>query len=364
MSYEAGVFESDWLRSATLAPEEVGGRILRYYPEEPVTGGAAANETNEGDTMRLEITKITDGLGVGEGTISGAEIAAAAGPEAMARVDETIQSPSVLVAVDTDKNGRQIDDDGCGDGRFTKLVKRGTELLRRSLNRAKVFGGGSTMATADLIGSGAATGKTLQEAFGASIETMADKMINFGAHTADHAPDGKCGCGAIDEAPKAVSFVPKYRQQIIGQFEALGVSTDGLDDVLDNFTAYETEIKDQSFEGRAVMGRIVETGKIVKQLGGPHIEARIVLNFVPGMTVNQQLIREVSGGKVDVFGVDVWRMQQIAEKLYPQDETAQNRAFQSMLAYTLAVAAVLTKGDLPVYAVTAAPVRTAEPASA
>jgi hypothetical protein len=245
-----------------------------------------------------------------------------------------------------------------------RLVKRAGNVLRRSLHRAKVFGGGSTMATADLIGSGEATGKTLQEAFGAGIDAMADKMLNFGAHTADHAANGKCGCGAIDEAPASVSFVAKRRAAIIGQFETLGVSTDGLDTVLDNFAAYATKTEGQEFRGEAVMGKIVDAGKVVKQLGGPHREARIVLNFVPGMTVNQQLIRDVSNGTVDVFGVDVWRMQELAAKLHPNDAAAETRAFQSMLAYTLAVAAVLTKGDLPVYAVTAVPSEVPEPVAA
>ena len=82
-----------------------------------------------------------------------------------------------------------------------------------------------------------------------------------------------------------------------------------------------------------------------------HVEACIVLNYVKGKTLDQGLIHTLSDGKVDVFGVDVWRMQDLAKSLHTEDEHAELRAFQSMLVYTLSVAAVLTKGDLSVYAI-------------
>ena len=310
----------------------------------------------------LTITKVCDGLGLGEGSISGTAVAGDAGNDVIAQVDEAITSSDILVDVSRDDDGRLVDDDGCGDGRITKAVMRGHELLHRSLNRAKVFGGGSTMAVADLIGAGTG-GDTLLATFRAAINELAEKMINFGAHTAEHtaSPD-KCGCGAIDEAPAAVARVVQCRDDITKQFEALGVSTDGLNGVLDNFSRFADKIAVQEFHGADVMQLIIDRGKIVKQLGGVHVEARIILNYVQNKTLNQGLIHSVSNGKVDIFGVDVWRMQELAASLHPGDEAAERRAFQSMLAYTLAVAAVLTKGDLPVYAIKPAAQR--EPALA
>lgn len=301
--------------------------------------------------MQLDITKLTDGLGIGEGSISGAAIAKDAGSEVMSQVDATITSSAILVDVSTDDDGQMVDDDGCGDGRITKVVMRGHELLHRSLNRAKVFGGGSAMAVADLVGAGEAA-DTLLDTFQKAIDTLADHMINFGAHTAEGVtnPD-KCGCGAIDESPVVIVRAGQYRTAIVAQFEALGVPTEGLDQILDNFESYASKIASQPFRGVDAMELIVDRGKIVKQLGGVHVEARIVLNYVEGKTLNQGLIHSLSDGKVDVFGVDVWRMQELAAALHPNDEAAQQRALQSMLVYTLAVAAVLTKGDLPVYTV-------------
>ncbi len=301
--------------------------------------------------MDFDISKVCGGLGIGEGSISARVIAKSAGVDVITRVDHAIHSPEILVDVSRDDDGSLIDDDGCGDGRITKVVMRGRELLHRSLNRAKVFGGGCTMAVADLVGSGAAD-DTLLATFQSAIDVLAKQMINFGSHTADHvASPGKCGCGAIDEAAKTIEWVSKHGDVIVRQFEALGVQTEGLHEVLDNYVRFAEKITGQEFQGASVMELIINRGKIVKQLGGMHLEARIILNYVKGKTLNQGLIHSLSDGKVDVFGVDVWRMQELAVGLHPDDARAEHRAFQSMLAYTLAVAAVLTKGDLPVYAI-------------
>jgi len=46
--------------------------------------------------MDFDITKICDGLDIGEGSISGAVVAKDAGTEMMVRVDEAINSPAIL----------------------------------------------------------------------------------------------------------------------------------------------------------------------------------------------------------------------------------------------------------------------------
>lgn len=312
--------------------------------------------------MGLDVIKVCDGLGIGEGSISGASVADDAGPDIMKQVDDAIASPAILVDISKDDDGHLVDDDGCGDGRITKIVMRGREPLHLSLNRAKVFGGGSAMTVADLFGSGEAD-DTLLGTFQKSIDVLAEHMLNFGAHTADHvsSPE-KCGCGAIDEAPVAIARAVKYRADIEAQFAALGVSTDGLDVVFGNFEKCAERFADQTYHGTDVMNLIIDRGKIVKQLGGVHVEARVILNFVKDKTVDQGMVHSISDGKADVFGVDVWRMQELADALHPNDKSAQVRAFQSMLVYTLAVAAVLTKGDLPVYAIKLAEAR--DPAQA
>jgi len=99
------------------------------------------------------------------------------------------------------------------------------------------------------------------------------------------------------------------------------------------------------------MEEIIEDGKIVKELKGHHQEIAVILNMVPGYTVDQQHIRDVSHNKAQVFSVHVPRLLTICERLYPSDEKAQKKAFISMVVYTLATAGTLTKGDLPVFVV-------------
>jgi hypothetical protein len=53
--------------------------------------------------------------------------------------------------------------------------------------------------------------------------------------------------------------------------------------------------------------------------------------------------------------VDSPRLEDIAHNLFPDNSQKQQQAYLSELIYTLAIAAVLTKGDLPVYLIEAAP---------
>jgi len=334
--------------------------------------GKDAVSGNERDTMQVEYVaeRIAEGLPFGTGDIDGVAIAEAAGPEVMTAVDKLIMSPEILVDVSTDSDGHMIDDDGCGDGRITDFIKRGRDKLVNVVNkhRAKVFGGGSAMTMADMVGSGEATGP-LRGVFSKAINTLLKEQINFGAHTGITQDTNSCGCGAVDKSPAAIVAVGTNAEGIRGVFSLLTqkfssaksdqpktgidalLATDYSMEITDNFRRYGETIKGQEFHGMDVMNEIADWGKIIKELEGGHLEARILLNLVRGKTVDQGLVHKVSGGKADVFAVDVWRLQDLAERLHPENVTAQQRAFQSMLAYTLGVAAVLTSGKLPVYVI-------------
>jgi len=289
---------------------------------------------------QFEIQRISDGLGFGEGPISGEE-----DPSVLRQAEEAICSNEILVPVD-------CEDAGCGDGRRTGLVFRLKERFKRSLNRAKVFGGAAAMAAAGLIGTGRAKGCSVEETLDDAIEDLDEKDIKFGAHTDDQASGENSGCGAIDNAPKIVHASIKYEKQIRTVIDMLGVDADVLDTVYINFQDYVKALpEDEKYSGERVMGRIMKAGKVIKQLVGKHREKYIVLNTVRGRTVNQELVREHTSGRVDVFAVDVWRLEDIAAGLHPEDVEAESRTYLSELIYTLATAAVLTKGDLPVYLV-------------
>lgn len=312
-----------------------------------------------GEVMpELQITKIADGLGMnyGTGNISAIELEQKDGNEDVADVtDQAIQSPNILVKVDSDEHGEMLQDDGCGDGRGVSSIsaKLGgvKQFFEHSLNRAKVFGGGAIMTMATRIGLGRGA-ETVNDTIDESILHLADRELDFGAHTdnGDHEHDGKCGCGAIDKAPTIISAASHFRGDIADTIAFLKVDTAGLEQVQDSFDAYAGVIKDKPYSGRQSMDSIVDAGKIVKELADDHRETRVVLNMVEGYTVDQNYVREVTNGRAQVFAVDVWRLKQLADQLYTND-TEQLRAFQSMLVYTLATASVLTKGDLPVYVV-------------
>ena len=297
------------------------------------------------DKPQFEVVRLSEGLGFGEGVIT----TVGEKPNVLQKVDEAIASPKILVAVGIDDNGEVITDDGCGDGRCVDLVFKAQDVLKRSLHRAKVFGGGVTMGVATLIGLGRATGKPLQAVFEDSMSTLQTNKVDFGAHTDGGEHPGGSGCGAIDKAPQAIAAAVRYETHIRGVIDVLGVNPNGLDDVFAEYRTYAAEIAPQTgFSGSKVVDKIKHLGKIVKQLGGSHKERRIVLNTVRGYTVDQSFVRDYTNDEAQVFAVDTWRLEDIANNLCNGDEQDQHKALLSELVYTLGVAAVLTDGKLPV----------------
>ena len=298
------------------------------------------------------VRRITDGLEFGDGAISAAD----GDPTDLRLIDETIYNhPAALVAVDADENGELLDDDGCGDGRPVTpgMIFRGTTPLKRSLNRPKVFGGALAMTAAMRIGLGKAAGAPLTQVYDAAIDHLQARGINFGAHTADHVASGReeldSGCGAIDNSLKIIQAAVSHETAIRGAIKALGFNEAGLDEVYDNFREYAATLPEQSgFSGKAVIGQIIKHDKVVKQLQGAHCERRIVINTVRDFTVNQGLIRNLTDDRGQVFAVDAWRLGDIAHQSYPEQLELQQKALLSELVYTIATAAVLTKGDLPI----------------
>ncbi|HVX24001.1 MAG TPA: cadmium-containing carbonic anhydrase [Candidatus Saccharimonadales bacterium] len=305
---------------------------------------------------KFYVTRITEGLAFGEGGISGAA-EKDTDTEVLRKLDEAIEYHSdLLVPVDLDEAGEPLSDDGCGDGRDARLTYRLGQQFKRSLHRAKVFGGALVMGVASTVGLGEARNRPLQELFTDTITELGEKHINFGAHTdpAYENPEvDKCGCGAIDRAPEAMMAALKYQGPIRAVIGALGVNDEGLDGVFQNFGQYVSEViaRHPAYSGKRVMKEITNAGKVIKQLSGEHRERRIILNDVRGYTVNQRLLRQLTDDQAQVFAVDIWRLTDIATQKYAEAPSRAHQALLSELVYTLGIAAVLTKGDLPVYRV-------------
>lgn len=308
----------------------------------------------------------TDGFGYGDPNgISALARQAMPGNEDLAqKVDAAIRDADrLLVPVDTDPaTGQPLDDDGCGDGRAVDTapdaIYDNEHSFHRSLHRAKVMGGGATMASAARIGLGQAAAEELGATFLHASLSLQERHIGFGAHTDTNGNETKSGCGAIDRSVDILHAIARYETEISNTIDALGFNPAPLQDsdehtgILSNFAA---DAEQESYNGRQVSDRLLsgEAHAVFKRLAGQHQETRIILNLVPGHTIDQAYIREATDGRAQAFAVDVWRLQRLADGLYDMAEDRQ-RAVLSMVAYTLGTAAVLTAGDLPVYVVSPA----------
>lgn len=319
------------------------------------------------------------GLGFGEGGIS-----------VTSQIEQGIITADTprhiydLLINDTEAfKGVEVDDDGCGDGRpWTKVIQqyrddagdKKIQLFGASKLRAKVFGGGLVTA--------ASMWRTIQgapqpdETVGGDRALMARQLeaaaFHHGAHSDDHAEGNNCGCGAIDKYPVITANAIKYRPQITGALEAL--YGDEFDDnkaaIEQAFGVYETLAQEAGYfgdaSGKQSMEQILDSGAVVKELAGHHIEDTIIINTVEGTTLDQQYFTETvknagdgsAPETVQAFSVDVWRgkeiAQAVAEIAQAEDQTAdidqvRKLAYADFLIRTLAVAGTLTAGDLPVY---------------
>lgn len=319
-----------------------------------------------------------DGLGFGEGGISVKQQL-----EEGTITEEVPRHVYELLTTDpnTFKKIEELDD-GCGDGRpwykIIQMVPDGNggkkiELYKKSRLRAKVFGGGLVV--------GASMWRTIkgtpkqEETVGGDRRFIADKFaackFSHGAHSDDHAKGENCGCGAIDNYPKITMNALKYRNEITKTLEALygDAFVDNRDAIEEAYSMYESLAEAENYfsdaSGKQSMDQILDSGAVVKELAGRHIEETIVINEVPGTTLDQQYFTQEIKNKsvekprvVQAFSVDVWRGKQIAEVVTAvaleenpdaDAEATYKLAYADFLIRTLAVAGTLTAGDLPVY---------------
>jgi hypothetical protein len=309
------------------------------------------------------VVRLADGLGFGDGSISRHEREAMPGNEDLAYVtDRALRSPDILVPVGRDDNGEFIEDDGCIDGRPVAdefgAVFRGMQILKSSLHRPKVPGGGVNMVFAARVGMGLDQGQTPDVIFDNSIAQAESRNLKVGAHIDGHAHGPNCGCTALDKPAEHFMATKLYRPQIAETVQLLAghapelhaIRRDGNvgPGVLDHYVkAAESTMKVEDFSGKLVVDKLVQANAVVKRLDEDHRETRIALNEIEDTTINQAFLREQTDGRAQVFGFDVWRLNRINEKLY-DDPAEQRVALLSQLVHSLGITAVLTKGDLPV----------------
>jgi hypothetical protein len=313
--------------------------------------GTVSKETLQPAYEVVEVAP--NGLGYGEGSGSYKAREQEVGPENLQAARQAIESAEVLVPVSKDSDGNMLTDDGCGDGRgVNKIFKGLQEIFKKSLHRAKVFGGGIVMGLAGRIGVYGLTEPDLNDEMIITMDDFDAKGIDYGSHTDDspaHQHDDNCGCGAIDKANIILGNILKYETEINGSLNVLGAPEGDRSAVFSNFAGAFEKIKDLPYSGKRTSREIKGRGKVSKELRGEHLEMFVILNDVEGMTVDQDVVRQLTDGAVEVFAVDLWRMRDIAKKQFSEDVKAQQRAELAETIYTLSTAATLTVGDLPVY---------------
>lgn len=325
------------------------------------------------------------GLGYGEGLIS-VETQIKHGElthEVLSRaIDIVQQSDTVFTKVDID-----APDDGCGDGRPTakvfRVIKRPDERIveefNKSRRRAKVFGGGLVVASSMLrvLKGQPLKADTVLRDRAETTAILNNEGIPFGAHTDTHATDDQCGCGAIDKYPAITRNVITFRDGISSTLVALygseySANEHAINEVFDYYEGLLTEHPEYftDAEGSKTMGIIEDNGAYIKQLSDTHLEDLIVINDIEGTTFDQRAfdaeLREIVGDdapQVQAFTFDTWRGRMYADAMSKHAvennpsldlEFTRKKAYADFLIRsTLAVAATLTAGDLPVIGRTA-----------
>ncbi len=318
-----------------------------------------AEKMKEAYTAReLDIEAVApEGLGYGKGSISvkNRRESGDLPKETEETVKKEVRNPERHVVV-------EFNDDGCGDGRYTRrlyvLEMKKSDMCETSLNRsglrAKIFGGGLIVGwIADRAISGPVTE---QDTVTSDRRTVADKLtknnIKFGGHTSDHAPDGKTGCGAIDHAPEIVRSAVEFAAQIRENITYLRpdiYSEERFAKVIDVFRSMAESsayFGDGSIEDTKRI--FAESKAVIKELQGDHAEIRFVRNEVPGTTINQSKIVEITNDIGEIFVDDSWRRDMYADALGKGSEEDAAVAALATEVWTLAVAATLTDGSLPV----------------
>lgn len=284
------------------------------------------------------------GLGFGGGSIT----AESSSLETRKLVEQAINSDNFLVDI-------EMPGDGCADGRACKKVIDPPGQQGGSI-RAKVFGGGAVMAAAAIIGKKSIL-NTFNAAYQQAITDLDKADVDYGAHSSDHTSKNDSGCGALDNTPAILENALKYQTEINNVISSLSNDSEQTSriakEVIANYQHFlaRQSVTGEHYSGRDILKKIASQGKIIRELSDDHKEVAIVINMdIAGKTANQSLVRQTTSSQAQIFSLDIPRLLQITAALN-KDNHDRLLSFVSMLVYSLATAATLTRGDLPLWAV-------------
>jgi hypothetical protein len=160
----------------------------------------------------------------------------------------------------------------------------------------------------------------------------------LGTHTDQHANDTKTGCGASDRIGEILNIIADEdsRQEIFNQMKSLELGVDIQ--VLEKMGEVAASLTLGTPRERLTI--IEDAGGEVEELTGDHEEEEVLVNFVPGTTLD----RNQSAGKA--FNVDAWAFEPSARATLtilgqPADTEAIDRFVTALTAFNLATGKVL-----------------------
>lgn len=319
-----------------------------------------------GDMVVDEIAP--NGLGFGGGSISG--------ESSKNGIDKKILDDAAQEILKQDYYKTiEAKDSGCGDGRPVKSVwaklkskfngSRHQLEASESKIRPKLFGGDfatlyTVLAVATEEGRGAETFGELDEQV---IEVFNQMNWVLGTHNDDHGdgPDDLHGCGAIDNRQKILANSQQFKNEIQETLEKLGLFNQEASDKVNGVFSSRNEVYFEGYNGAQRQAYLEEDcdNVVRKVLAGSHQEAFVVINTRKGVTFDQESFRQSMVDKYgadsklpQVFVVDIWQAESMIDKLIEKGHIEANQksvAMAAVLTYTLATAATLTDGTLPVF---------------
>lgn len=173
-----------------------------------------------------------------------------------------------------------------------------------------------------------------------------------GGHRDEHsAGKSAAGCGAIDGMD--VILATMMRSDLVDDHKRVVKELMGAlfnrDIYLRNMGAATvlSGRSDDYFRGREGIIDILEkrVKNSIATLKGEHQECLVVVNFVPGTTLASNRFSETFGG-IQAFGYDIWRSMQMAEKIMPRPDQAEDRKrfVMARVMSTVATLMALTDG--------------------
>jgi hypothetical protein len=187
-----------------------------------------------------------------------------------------------------------------------------------------------------------------EEDIKAVIKRFKDIGIGFGGHIDDNQHGLNTGCGAVDN----INLILDRLQQPTHQEQLRGLAH---------------LILAEAYDARYIVREAsAQSQESVPSLHGPHNEVGLILNFIPGTTVDTDRFSHDNDDEIQLFAWDIWHMYEEAQRLYDYDMhqsvEAQRTAIDKRMKYVttrtllgISTLMVLTDGSLRLIAATPGP---------